>query len=158
MKVYAKNPVGSIGIVRILQYGLQKAGAHIPPHIKEALQIGLPGATGVVLAYKSKNEILQGLAGGMVFASANGLINKVLPSQVTGVADAYDNHYLAGPSDIVVKPNGIAYQTGKPVAQVASGSDHGVNYLAAPPHMLAASSGDSNSDWDHEGDSDHDWV
>jgi hypothetical protein len=43
---YGMAAIGSIGIVRILQYGLGQMGSTLSPRIKEALTIGAPGLTG----------------------------------------------------------------------------------------------------------------
>jgi hypothetical protein len=93
-----------------------------------------------------KNPIWQGLAGGMVLATANGLSDKLLTG---GDKAAKSGGEMADaqlePGDFIVKADGMLYdQQGNPIARI---SENGLE-SAAPAQPALTAAGDTEI-WDY---------
>lgn len=135
--------VGTFGAVRGTAFLMQKFGQNLPAVVKDYAPIIVPIVTGTIIATKAKNtnEVMQGLAGGMVFGGVSQGLNKVLPPAVTsgsglsGAMGYEQNSLLAGypEGSMVVTPDGAVLD--------ANGSMYGKAEIASsvPQSLLAES-------------------
>lgn len=114
---YGLAALASTGTVKGAEYLLGKV-PHIPVWAKEWGLIAGPAAAGILLSMfaSKKSAIMQGIAGGMVLASANGLSDKL----IKGVAPGGMADGAIEPGDLLVKPDGYLYdQQGNRIARIS---------------------------------------
>lgn len=122
---YGLAAFASIGVLKGFSMLINKV-PDIPQFAKDAILIGGPFAGGIATAMLTdpRSPIAQGIAGGMVLASANTASDKFLrgksPSgEMAGLGQIE-------PSDMILKPDGILYdQEGNPIAEIQSGNENG---------------------------------
>ena len=104
---YGLAALAATGTVKGAQYLINKAPVNIPGWAREWLMIVGPGAAGIGLSMwaDKKSPIWQGVAGGMVLASANGLSDKL----IEGVAPGGMSDAMVGENDLILKPDGYLY-------------------------------------------------
>jgi hypothetical protein len=127
---YGLAALASTGTVKGAQYLIGKV-PNIPSWAKEWGMIAGPAVAGIVLSmYADRNSALtQGLAGGMVLASANELSDKLLKGN--SKAEMSDANISKG--DLIVKPDGYLYdQQGNRLARIADGQESQANTPALP--------------------------
>ena len=120
---YGLAALAATGTVKGAQYLLDKI-PNIPQWAKEWSMIGGPAVAGIVLSmYSNPNSaIAQGVAGGMVLASANGLSDKLIKGIEPGKSQMADAQLQKG--DMIVKADGILYdQQGNPIARISGNGE-----------------------------------
>lgn len=130
---YGLAALASTGSVKGAQYVIKKV-PNIPSWAKEWGMIAGPAVAGIILSmYAPRNSaIFQGVAGGMVLASANGLSDKLL----TGNSDEEMSGALLSDGDMIVKEDGYLYdQKGNRLARIANGTENAAEQTRALPAM-----------------------
>ncbi|MFH5833736.1 hypothetical protein [Halalkalibaculum sp. DA384] len=100
--------LAATGTVKGAQYLLKQIPVNLPQWAREWLMIIGPGVAGIgVSMYADKNSaIWQGVAGGMVLASANGLSDKLIEGVAPG---GMSDGATVGEMDLILKPDGYLY-------------------------------------------------
>jgi len=115
---YGLAALASTGTVKGAEYLLGQV-PNIPSWAREWGMIALPGMGGILLSMMtdSRNAIYQGVAGGMVLASANGLSDKLIKGESpNGMSDGSK---ALEPGDYIVKADGFLYdQEGNKIARI----------------------------------------
>lgn len=129
---YGLAALASTGTVKGAQYVISKV-PNVPAWAKEWGMIAGPAVAGIVLSmYADRNSaLMQGVAGGMVLASANGLSDKLLTGNSAG--DDEMAGALLSDGDLIVKKDGYLYdQQGNRLARIAGGTENAPDTPALP--------------------------
>ncbi|TYP92086.1 hypothetical protein LX73_2333 [Fodinibius salinus] len=124
---YGLAALASTGTVKGAEFLINQV-PDIPQWAKEWAMIAGPAAAGIIVSMMAdrRNAIWQGVSGGMVLASANGLSDKLIKGESPSGAKNGSGNGGDGMSDgvvekgdLIVKPDGYLYdQDGKKIARI----------------------------------------
>ena len=138
---YGLAALAATGAVKGAQYVVNQIPG-IPAWTKEWGAIVGPGVGGIILTMMTdkKSAIMQGLSGGMVLATANGLSDKFING---GGTDNEMSDAVLEKGDMIVKEDGYLYdQDGNRIAQISGDSIESTSQPQQQQALPAASSFD----------------
>lgn len=161
---YGLAAVGTIASVKGVSFLMNRFGGSLPAAVRRVAPIVVPAIAGVAIGAKSKknNEIAQGVAGGMVYASVSQALHTFLPTAVTdGLSDGLGykiNSFLADalePGSLIVTPSGeILDLNGNPqgTAQAALPAPVVNQDVFANPPAAEVLADVYGNDWEQDGE------